>query len=62
MSHLAITLENQILNVFFIGKLKQTHKFFGEPILNTENMYFNYPNTYDFGTIFNFQLLSNYFK
>ena len=51
--HLGITLENQILNVFFNGKLKQTHKFLGEPLLNTDNMYFNYPNTYD-GTILNF--------
>ena len=53
MCHIAITLENQVLLVYLNGKLSRTHKFFGEPILNTENMYFNYPNTYD-GTIFNY--------
>tara|TARA_Y100000591_G_C21838651_1_gene704225 strand:+ start:2041 stop:2859 length:819 start_codon:yes stop_codon:yes gene_type:complete len=53
MCHIGITLENQVLMVYFNGKLSRTHKFFGEPILNTDNMFFNYPNTYD-GTIFNY--------
>lgn len=53
MCHIGVTLENQVLMVYFNGKLSRTHKFFGEPILNTDNMYFNYPNTYD-GTLFNY--------
>ena len=53
MCHIGITLENQVLMVYFNGKLSKSHKFFGEPILNTENLYFNYPDTYD-GTIFNY--------
>lgn len=56
MTHISFVLENQVLNIYYNGKLRKVHKFMGVPIFNNNHMYFNIPNTFN-GSIFNFNYI-----
>jgi hypothetical protein len=56
MTHIAFILENQVLNIYYNGKLRKVHKFIGSPIYNKDHLHFNIPNTFN-GSIFNFNYI-----
>jgi len=56
MVHIAFVLENQVLNIYYNGKLRKIHKFMGSPIFNKDHLHFNIPNTFN-GSIFNFNYI-----
>jgi hypothetical protein len=56
MTHIAFVLENQVLNIYYNGKLRKVHKFMGAPIYNKDHLHFNIPNTFN-GSIFNFNYI-----
>ena len=56
MTHIAFVLENQVLNIYYNGKLRKVHKFMGSPIYNKDHLHFNIPNTFN-GSIFNFNYI-----
>tara|TARA_B110000967_G_C18831545_1_gene534356 strand:- start:650 stop:1540 length:891 start_codon:yes stop_codon:yes gene_type:complete len=56
MTHIGFVLENQVLNIYYNGKLRKVHKFMGVPIFNNNHLHFNIPNTFN-GSIFNFNYI-----
>ena len=58
MTHITLTLENKILNVYYNGFLKKIHTFDNEILFNNGDLYFNKPLTFE-GTIFNFKYIPN---
>ena len=56
MTHIAFVLENQILNIYYNGKLRKVHKFMGSLIYNKDHLHFNIPKSFN-GSIFNFNYI-----
>ena len=58
MTHITLTLENKILNVYYNGILRKIHTFDNEILFNNGDMFFNMPLTFE-GSIFNFKYIPN---
>ena len=58
MTHITLTLDNKILNVYYNGILKKIHTFDNEILFNNGDMFFNMPLTFE-GSIFNFKYIPN---
>ena len=58
MTHITLTLENKILNIYYNGILRKIHTFDNEILFNKGDLFFNMPLTFE-GSIFNFKYIPN---